>query len=72
MPGTPEHFHGKQRLFFQVSGQVPYSGPEKIPSAIDRYVNKILRVSGARDRALEGKSWLVCGKYSYAVVVLIS
>ena len=81
VPGTPEYFHAKQWLFFQVSGQGPYFGqaswfknfhPETIPSAIDRYVNEIRRVSGVLNRALEGKQWLVGGKYSYADVAFVS
>ena len=44
-----------QWLFFQASGQGPYFGqlgwftlshPEKVPSAIERYENEILRVLG--------------------------
>ncbi|BDD59224.1 glutathione S- transferase, nitrogen catabolite repression regulator [Monascus purpureus] len=73
--GTPEYFHAKQWLHFQMSGQGPYFGQavwfsvyhtEKIQSAIDRYVNEIRRVSGVLDRVLEGREYLVDGKYSYA------
>lgn len=80
-PGTPDYFHAKQWLFFQVSGQGPYFGqaswfknfhPETVQSAIDRYVNEIRRVSGVLNRALEGKVWLVGEKYSYADVVFVS
>ena len=54
-PGTPESYHAKQWLYFQVSGQGPYYGqlawfkvyhPEKLPSAIERYAKEINRVSG--------------------------
>ena len=54
-PGTPESYHAKQWLFFQVTGQGPYYGqafwftkfhPEQVPSAIERYSKEISRVSG--------------------------
>ncbi|KAI9036784.1 glutathione S-transferase family protein [Aspergillus affinis] len=74
-PGTPEYFHAKQWLQFQTSGQGPYFGqfvwfsyyhPEKIPSAQERYLNEFRRVSGVIDKFLEGREWLVGGKFSYA------
>ena len=57
-PGTPESYHAKQWLYFQVSGQGPYYGqlawfkryhPEQVPSAIDRYAKEVNRVSGVLD-----------------------
>ncbi|KAM0799526.1 glutathione S-transferase [Usnea florida] len=54
-PGTPEYYHAKQWLHFQVSGQGPYYGqlfyfkryhPEPVPSANERYAKEINRVSG--------------------------
>lgn len=57
-----------------MSGQGPFFGqatwfivyhPEKVPSAVERYVNEILRVSGVLNRALQNKEYLVGGKYSY-------
>ncbi|KAI0174447.1 thioredoxin-like protein [Pestalotiopsis sp. NC0098] len=48
---TPEKYLTKQWLAFQISGQGPYYGqaiwfarfhPEKLPSAIDRYVNEVI------------------------------
>ncbi|KAF1996994.1 hypothetical protein P154DRAFT_579326 [Amniculicola lignicola CBS 123094] len=39
--------------------------PEKIPSAVDSYV-EIRRVSGVLDRVLQDKEYLVGGKFSYA------
>ncbi|KAK5451753.1 hypothetical protein LTS15_008013 [Exophiala xenobiotica] len=68
-PGTPEYYHGKQWLFFQVSGQGPYFGqyawfkryhPEKIPSAWERYNKEMKRVSGV----LEG--WLTQQKEKHS------
>jgi len=58
-------------------GQGPYFGQatwfarfhrEKIPSAIDRYVDEIFRVIGVLDVALEknGTGWLVGSKCTYA------
>ncbi|KAF2149135.1 putative glutathione S-transferase [Myriangium duriaei CBS 260.36] len=73
-PGTKESLEAKQWLFYQASGQGPYFGqsvwftvyhPEKVPSAVDRYINEIRRVSGVLDKVLEGKEYLVGGKYSY-------
>lgn len=52
--GTPEAYHAKQWLFFQVSGQGPYYGqfgwfnlyaPERIPLAVERYAKEINRVT---------------------------
>lgn len=72
---VPEKYLAKQWLFFQVSGQAPYYGqagwfkrhhPEKVQSAIDRYVNEILRVNGVMDKVLSTQDWLVGDKCSYA------
>lgn len=80
-PGSPEYFHAKQWLYFQVSGQGPYFGqaawfknfhPETVKSAQDRYINEIRRVSGVLERALEGKEWLVGGKFSYADAAFVT
>ncbi|OAA65317.1 Glutathione S-transferase protein [Niveomyces insectorum RCEF 264] len=74
-PGTKEFYEAKQWLFYQASGQGPYFGQaawfsffhaDKIPSAIDRYINEIRRVSGVLDGFLKDKEYLVGGKYSYA------
>jgi glutathione S-transferase len=83
-PGTPESYHAKQWLFFQVSGQGPYFGQamwfsnfhsEKIPSAIERYLKEINRVSGVLESWLKEQKktcgaeegpWLVGDKLSYA------
>lgn len=66
-----------------ISGQGPYFGQatwfarfhtEKLPSAIDRYVNEILRVIGVLDNALEanGTGWLVGDKLTYADLSFIT
>ena len=73
--GTPDYFYAKQWLHFQMSGQGPYFGQavwftrfhsEQLPSARERYVNEIRRVCGVLNRALEGREYLVGGKYSFA------
>lgn len=61
-PGTAEHWHARQWLFFQVSGQGPYYGQaawfkkfhkEKLDSAIERYAGEVNRVSGVLDGHLK-------------------
>jgi len=80
-PGSKEYYETKQWLFYQVSGQGPYFGqavwftlyhPEKLPSAVDRYVNEIRRVSGVLDRVLQDKEFLVGGKFSYADAAFVT
>lgn len=39
---------------------------EKVPSAIDRYVNQAERILQVLDGALEGREWLVGDKCTYA------
>lgn len=72
--GSKEYFESKQWLHYQTSGQGPYFGqaawftiyhPEKVPSAVERYVNEIRRVSGVLNRSLQNKEYLVGGKLSY-------
>jgi GST-like protein len=61
-------------LFWQVGGIGPMAGqnhhfvqyaPEKIPYAVDRYVNETNRLYGVLDRRLAGRDWLA-GAYSIA------
>ncbi|KAJ4356523.1 glutathione S- transferase, nitrogen catabolite repression regulator [Didymosphaeria variabile] len=79
----PEKYLTQQWLAFQISGQGPYFGQatwfarfhaEKIPSAIDRYVNEIFRVTGVLDKALKANStgWLVGDKVTYADLSFIT
>lgn len=72
--GTPDYYAAKQWLHFQMSGQGPYFGqavwftrfhPEKVESARLRYVNEIRRVSDVLNRELQGKEYLVGGRYSF-------
>ncbi|KAL2844962.1 putative glutathione S-transferase [Aspergillus pseudodeflectus] len=74
VPGSKEYYESKQWLHYQMSGQGPYFGqaawftiyhPEKVPSAVERYVNEIRRVSGVLDRSLRNREYLVGGKFSY-------
>lgn len=61
-------------LFWQMGGLGPMAGqnhhfghyaPEKIPYAIDRYVNETNRLYGVLDRQLAGQEWIT-GEYSIA------
>ena len=45
---------------------------EKLPSAVDRYVNEIRRVSGVLNRTLQDKEFLVGGKFSYADAAFVT
>ncbi|ROV94555.1 hypothetical protein VMCG_08163 [Cytospora schulzeri] len=86
-PGTAEAALARQWLFFQVSGQGPYYGqavwfikyhPERLPSAVERYVKEIARVSGVleghlarqKEAGVDGP-WIVGGKFSYADLALL-
>lgn len=78
--GSPEYYYAKQWLHFQMSGQGPYFGQamwftrfhhEKLPSAQERYVKEMRRVSGVVDRSLKGKEYLVGNKFSYADLAFI-
>ncbi|KAI9732935.1 MAG: hypothetical protein M1818_007368 [Claussenomyces sp. TS43310] len=91
-PGTPESYHAKQWLYFQASGQGPYYGqsvwftkfhPEPLPSALERYVREVNRVSGVLDGYLAEQKeehssrtggdgpWLVGNKLSYADLAFV-
>ncbi|KAI0394616.1 glutathione S-transferase [Xylariaceae sp. FL0594] len=81
--GSNESYLTKQWLYYQVSGQGPYYGQavwfhkfhhEKLPSAIERYVKEIKRVTGVveghleRQKATAGSDgpWLVGDKLTFA------
>lgn len=91
-PGTPESYYAKQWLYFQTSGQGPYYGNaiffkkfhhEQLPSAIERFVKEINRVTGvleghlAQQKQKNGGSvggdgpWLVGNKMSYADIAFV-
>ncbi|KAL2161408.1 hypothetical protein VTH06DRAFT_7969 [Thermothelomyces fergusii] len=90
--GSDEAYLAKQWLFFQTTGQGPYYGqavwfsryhPEQLPSAIDRYINEIKRVTGvieghlARQKEEHGAKegfdgpWLVGNKLSYVDIAFV-
>ncbi|TVY31476.1 Glutathione S-transferase-like protein, partial [Lachnellula subtilissima] len=46
--------------------------PEKIPSAIERYVKEVKRVSGVLDGHLKDREYLVGDKCTYADLAFIS
>jgi glutathione S-transferase len=80
-PGSKEYYESKQWLYYQVSGQGPYFGQavwfalyhsEKLPSAIDRYINEIRRVSGVLNRVLQDREFLVGGKFTYADAAFVT
>jgi glutathione S-transferase len=71
------------RCAHSYSGQGPYFGqatwfarfhPEKLPSAIDRYVNEIDRVLGVLDDALSRNKtgWLVGDRCTYADISFVT
>ncbi|KAK4032971.1 glutathione S-transferase [Parachaetomium inaequale] len=88
-PGSNEAYHAKQWLFFQTTGQGPYFGQatwfkmyhhEKVPSAFQRFVNEVKRVSGVLEAYLGTQKekrngadgpWLVGGKLTYADISFI-
>ena len=66
-------------LFWQVGGFGPMLGqvhhfrnyaPEKIPYAIDRYVNEANRLYGVLDTRLKGREF-ICGDYSIADIATV-
>lgn len=80
-PGSEEYYKAQQWLLYQISGQGPYFWQalwfsiyhhEKVPSAVDRYVNEIRRVSGILSRVLQNKEFLVGDKFSYADVAFVA
>ncbi|KAH8692497.1 glutathione S-transferase II [Phaeosphaeriaceae sp. PMI808] len=70
-----ENSYIQQWLMFQVSGQGPYYGQaswfnvlhsEKLPSAINRYVEEAKRICDVLENSLVGKAWLVGNKMTIA------
>lgn len=92
-PGTPDSYHAKQWFYFQATGQGPYYGQaswfkkyhhEQLPSALERYVREVNRVSGVLDGHLAAQQrqtqeqgsdsdgpWLVGNKISYADLAFV-
>ncbi|KAL2843689.1 glutathione S-transferase Ure2-like protein [Aspergillus pseudoustus] len=80
-PKSKESHLARQWLYFQVSGQGPYYGqavwfkqyhPERVESAVQRYVAEITRVSQVLDKWLQSREWLVGGKISFADLAFVS
>jgi len=90
-PGTKEAWLARTWLYFQASGQGPYYGQaawftkfhqEQLPSAIERYVKEIHRVTSVLETHLkkrkdEGEAgvdgpWLVGDKISYVDLAWVS
>lgn len=87
--GSAEAYEAKQYLYFQASGQGPYYGqavwfkkfhPEQLPTALDRYIKEVHRVTGVLEKVLSEKKvaqgqdgpWLVGGKCSVADLSFVS
>ncbi|KAF2788508.1 glutathione S-transferase II [Melanomma pulvis-pyrius CBS 109.77] len=75
-----EKSHVQQWLMFQVSGQGPYYGQaswfhvlhsEKLPSAVNRYVDEVKRVCGVLEQGLTDKKWLVGDKMTIADLAFV-
>lgn len=76
MPAAPrERYVVLEWLFWQVGGLGPMLGqnhhfnryaPEKIPYAIDRYVNETHRLYGVLDRRLDGRAFIAGDDYTIA------
>lgn len=87
--GSNEAFQTKQWLFFQATGQGPYYGQavwftkyheEKLPSALERYIKEIHRVTGVLEDWLAQKKasnpdadgpWLVGDRVTYADIAFV-
>lgn len=77
---SPEKYYQDQWVSFQISGQGPYYGqaawfhnfhPEKVQSAIDRYVGEIGRVASVLDSWLQNHEYLVGDKCTYADLMFV-
>jgi len=77
---APEKYLLNQWLNFQVSGQGPYFGqaawfnkyhPEKLPSAYERYLKEIERVTGVLDGWLHNHKFLVGDKLTYVDLAFV-
>jgi glutathione S-transferase len=88
-PGSTEAYHAKQWLFYQVSGQGPYYGqavwfkrahPERLPSAVERYLKEIGRVTAVLEGHLAKQKadadnngpWMVGSRMSFVDLALFS
>ncbi|KAF1999865.1 glutathione S-transferase II [Amniculicola lignicola CBS 123094] len=76
-----EKSHVKQWLVFQVSGQGPYYGQaswfqvlhsERLPSAVNRYIEEAKRVYGVLEKRLTDKEWLVGDRVTIVDLAFVS
>lgn len=80
--GSADFYHARQWLYFQTTGQGPYFGqaiwfkkyhPEPVPSAVERYVKEVNRVTSVMEGHLKTQKekygteepWFVGNKFSY-------
>ncbi|KAI0147070.1 glutathione S-transferase [Xylariaceae sp. FL1272] len=86
--GSNEDYLCKQWLYYQASGQGPYYGqavwftkyhPDKLPSAVERYVKEINRVTGVLESVLSAAKkadtdtpYLVGNKLTFADIAFYS
>lgn len=86
--GSADAHHASQWLFFQATGQGPYFGqaawfkkyhPENVPSAMERYVKEMNRITAVLEGHLAKQAagsdsdgpWLVGGRCSYADISFV-
>ena len=76
----PEKYYLNQWLMYQVSGQGPYFGQrawflkfhhEQLPSAQERYLKEVERVTGVLDAWLQKHEFLVGDKVTYADLAFV-
>lgn len=87
-PGTADFYLARQWLYFQTTGQGPYFGqavwfkkyhPEQVPSAVERYVKEVNRVTSVMEGHLQAQKekynteepWFVGNKYSYVDLAFV-
>ncbi|KAJ4361371.1 glutathione S- transferase, nitrogen catabolite repression regulator [Neurospora sp. IMI 360204] len=87
-PGTNDFYLARQWLYFQTTGQGPYYGqiawfkryhPEPVPSAVERYVKELHRVTAVMEGHLQTQKdkygteepWFVGNKFSYVDIAFV-
>lgn len=86
--GSTDFYHARQWLYFQTTGQGPYFGQavwfkkyhsEPLPSAVERYVKEVNRVTSVIEGHLQRQKekygteepWFVGNKYSYVDIAFV-
>ncbi|KAK1774667.1 glutathione S-transferase [Copromyces sp. CBS 386.78] len=86
--GTNDFYLARQWLYFQTTGQGPYFGQsvwfkkyhaEPVPSAVERYVKEVNRVTGVIEKHLQSQKekygteepWFVGNKFSYVDIAFV-